>query len=99
MFVCNFNITISVSGNLETSTNVQYLRTLGRVKNVSKFDWLSADVESSNPLAVEDIILGLGVYFFPGNSLLKKKSAIRHGMRKHCGLKVRRYRDNFIDLN
>ena len=33
------------------------------------------------------------------NSLSKQTRAMRRRMRKPCGLKVRQYADNFIDLN
>ena len=48
---------------------------------------------------MEAIILGLGAYFFPVNSLSKKKRAMRRIMRKPRGLKVRRYSYCLIDLN
>ena len=58
-----------------------------------------ADTESANLVTVESIILGLGSYSFPVNSLPKQNCAIRRGMRKSRGLKVRRYADRLIDLN
>ena len=60
---------------------------------------LCAEVESTNPLTVESIILGLGAYFFPTNSLSKKNREMRRDMRKSCGLRVRCYADHLIDLN
>ena len=64
-----------------------------------QFDSLSDDVEITNPLTAEAIILVLGVYFPPVNYLSKKKRAMRCGMRKPRGLKVRLYAARLIDLN
>ena len=63
------------------------------------FGLLYADVKITNPLTVEAIILGLGAYFFPVNLLPKQNHAMRRGMRKMRGLKVRRYAARLIDLN
>ena len=64
-----------------------------------QFDVLYAGVKSKNPLTVEAIILGLGEYFTPVNSLANQKRMMRRGMRKPGRLKVRRYTDFLIDLN
>ena len=66
---------------------------------LSQFDLLSADVESANHLTAEAIILGLGLYSPPVNSLWKQKSAMRRGIKKPCGSKVRCYAAILIDLN
>ena len=88
-FVRNFRITIKSSGTLDMDAKVQYFSTLIHVKSFHQFDNLSSVVKSTNPLTVEAIILGLGAYFFPVNSLSKKKRAMRRIMRKPRGLKVR----------
>ena len=56
-------------------------------------------MKGTNPLTAENIISGLALYFSPVDYLSKKKRAMRRGMMKPCGLKVRRYVDRFIDLN
>ena len=96
LLIRNFNMNIAASGTLETAAKVQYLHTLLRGEALRKFDLMSADVESTNPLTVEAIILGLGTCFFTVNLLSNQKRAMRRGMRKTCGLKVRRYADSLI---
>ena len=64
-----------------------------------QFDSLSADVESTQTLNVDDIIKGLEQYFPPVNSLSKQKRAMRCQMKKTRNLTVRRYAAHLIDLN
>ena len=45
------------------------------------------------------IILGLGTYFYPANTLPKQKRVIRCRTRKLRKLKLRRYTSFFIDIN
>ena len=45
------------------------------------------------------VILGLGTYFPPVNTLSKKKCAIRRGIGDPCESKVRRYAAHMIELN
>ena len=45
------------------------------------------------------IILGLGIYFYPVNTLSNKKRAMHHGTRNPCELKVRCYADCLININ
>ena len=89
LFVRNFNMTIDASGSMDMAENIQYLCTLVRGEALCQFDTLSADAESTNPLTVEAINLVLDAYFPPVISLPKKKRAMRRGMRKLRGLKVR----------
>ena len=77
----------------------QYIHTIVRGEALHQFDTLSAEVESTNTLTLEAIILVSGTYFPPVNYLSKKKRAINHITRKPRGLKVRRSADRFIDLN
>ena len=56
-------MTLKVTGTLEISAKVQYICTLVGVEAIRKSDSLSADAKSANTLTVEDIILGLGLYF------------------------------------
>ena len=60
---------------------------------------MSAEVESSNHLIVENVILGLGAYLSPVNFLLKKNLAMRHRIGNPRWLKVRGYTDLLIDLD
>ena len=60
---------------------------------------MSSDVEGTNPLTAESIILGLAAYFPSVNLLSKQKRAMRCGMRKPHVIKVRRYAARLIDLN
>ena len=92
-------MTLEGSGMLETAAKVQYLHTLVWGESLRQLDTLSADVESTNPLTVEAIILGLCAYFPPVNSLLKQNQVMCSVMRKPCGLKVRCYANRLIDLN
>ena len=98
-FVRKFNMTLAASGMLATGDKIQYLCTLVHVELLHQFDSMSTDVEGTNPLTVETIILELCVYFFPVNLISKQKCAMRCVMRKPCVLKVRQYADHFIDLN
>ena len=56
-------------------------------------------MESTGNLNVDYIIRGLAQYFYPVNSLSKKKRAIRRGMKKTCSLTVRNYAARLIELN
>ena len=60
LFVCNFSMTLEASGTLETIAKVQYLRMVFHEKALRHFDALHADVESTNPLTMEAIIMELG---------------------------------------
>ena len=59
LFVHNFNITHASSGTLEVGVKVQYLRPLVCGYALRQVDLLSADVESTNLLTLENIIKGL----------------------------------------
>ena len=63
LFVSNFNTTVAALGTLETCTNIQYLHPIFHGEELRKFDSLSADVESTEPLNMEYIIKGLTFYF------------------------------------
>ena len=51
------------------------------------------------PLDVDYLLKGLEWYFFPVNSLSKKKLEMRCCMKNPRSLKVRRYTTQLIDLN
>ena len=90
---------LEVSVTTKKAVKVQYLHMLVSGEALHQFYSLSADVKSTNHLTVEDIILGLGAYFFPVNFLSKQECAILRVMRKPRGIKLRRYTDFLIDLN
>ena len=56
LLVCNFNMTLTASGTLESSTEYQYLHTLVRGEALHQFDSLCADVEGTETLKVDYII-------------------------------------------
>ena len=93
----NFSMTSTASGTLETGAKVQYMGPLVRGEALRQFDLLSADVESVNPLTVENIINGLALYFLHVNLMLGKKFVMRRGMSKPRSLKVRRCAARLID--
>ena len=64
-----------------------------------QFDSLSADVESTETLDVDYIIMGLAHYITPVDSLSKQKRAMRHGMKKVRSLTVRFHAARLMDLN
>ena len=75
LFVQNFIITLVTSGTLAMGAKIQYLHTIVCGKLLRHFDLLYADVEGADPLTIKTIILGLALYCFPVNFLLKKKRA------------------------
>ena len=84
---------------LETSMKVQYLHIIVRGEALCQFEMMSDDVESTNPLTVEAIILELGAYSPPVNSLSNQERVMRRGMSNQCVLKVRQYQACLINLN
>ena len=67
LFVCNFNMTPEASGTMAAGAKIQYLLTLVRGEALHQFDSLSADVESTQTLNVDDIIKILAQYLPPVN--------------------------------
>ena len=59
LFVRKPNMALAAPGTLEVGAKVRYIRTLVWREFSCQFDSLSADVESENPLTVENIIEGL----------------------------------------
>ena len=89
LFVRNFNMTLAASRILDTGANIQYLCTIVRGEALRQFDLLFSDVESTETLNIEYIIKGLALCYPPLNSLSKKKSAMRRGMKKLSSIKWR----------
>ena len=85
MFVRNFNMILALLGTLEADAKFQYLCTLFRGEALCQFDSLSSNVESTETLNVDYIIMGLAHYFSPVNFMSKKKRAMLHGM-KNCAV-------------
>ena len=63
LFISNFNMTIKVSGTLNSGANIQYLRTLVRGWALIRFGTFYAEVGSATPEHLSSIILGLGAHF------------------------------------
>ena len=84
IFVRNFNMNPVAIGTLDMGVKIQYLCMLVHGEALSRFDSLSADVESTETLNVEYIINVLELYFFHVNSLSKQKRVMRCGMKKHA---------------
>ena len=95
----NFNTILEASVTIKDSANIQYLRALVRGEVLRQFDGFSDEVENTSPETLSSIILGLGAYFFPVNDLSKQRHAMRRGIRKPRGLKVRRSAACLIELN
>ena len=63
LFICNFNMTLAVTGNLDMEAKIQYLCTLVRGEALRQFDLLSSDVENTETLNVDYYIMCLALYF------------------------------------
>ena len=98
-FTRNFNMTLEASGKILSGAKIKYLLNLVRVEALCQYDTLSAETGIATPENLTSNILGLGTYFLPVNALSKQNRAMRHGMIKPRGLKVRRYSVCLIDLN
>ena len=66
-------MTLEASVTLLDGVKIQYLCTLVRGEALRQFDTLSAVVGSTTSENLKSIILGLGAYFSPVNSLSKEK--------------------------
>ena len=99
LFIRNFNTTLDTSGMFVSSSDIQYLCTLVRGRELHQFYTLSDELRSTTSENLKSNILGLSTYFFLVNALSKQNRAMRRGMRKLRVLKVRRYAVCMIDLN
>ena len=99
MFIRNFNMTLKASGTLKSSAKIQCLCTLTRGEEVHHFDMLSSELGSATTENLTSVILGLGLYYFPVNTMSKQKRTMRRRMRNQNGLKVRKYAACLVDLN
>ena len=82
----NFNITVEASVMLVANAKLQYINMLLCVEALSQFNTLWYQVGSTTIAYLNQVILGLGTYFFPMNLL---KRAICRIMRKQLRLNVR----------
>ena len=71
MFISDFNMTLEASRTLVASVNIQYLHVMVCGEALYQFDTLYAKVGSTTLEILTEIILGLGTYFTPVNSLSK----------------------------
>ena len=92
-------MTLKASGMLKVGAKIQYLRTLVYGESSCQFDAWSSDVYIFIPEKLTYIILGLGLYCFPVNTMSKQKRTMRRRMRNQNGLKVRKYAACLVDLN
>ena len=74
LFVRNFNMSLAASGMLKAGAKYQYFRTLVHREALCQFYWFSSDVEITETLDVDYIIMGLAQYFIPVNLLSKQKA-------------------------
>ena len=63
-FIQKFIMTLEVSGTIIFNTKIQYLRTLFSGEVLRPFDTLCAQVRSTAIAHLNQVILGLGTYFF-----------------------------------
>ena len=99
LLIKTFQMTLEASGTLATGAKIKYLRTLVHGEQLCQIDTLTTEVGSITSDYFKSNILGLGTNFPPVNDLLKQNHAMRQGMVKQRGLKVRRYDARTIDLN
>ena len=87
------------SGTMYIGAGIKYLCTLVHGEALCQFDLFSADVEGAKPLTVETIILGLALFLFPVNFLLKQNCAMHHRMSNPHSLQVRLYAALLVGIN
>ena len=92
-------MSLEAAGMLKKAAKFQYLCNLVHVQLLLQFDLLPYYVEIANPLTVDSIISGLGLYFFSAKFLSKQKRVMRRKMKKPSELKVRLYTSLLIILN
>ena len=75
LFIRDFNMTLVATETLEMDAKIWYLCTLVRGEALLQFDLLSADVENTETLNVDNCIK-LSVVFFPVNYISKQKCSM-----------------------
>ena len=99
IFIWNFQTTLEALGTLAASANIYYMYTLLRGVDLRQPNTFYVEVVSKTIPHVQNIILGLGTYFFPVNALSKQNRTMRRGTNKPRSLEVIRYGAHMIDLN
>ena len=72
LFMWNLNMTLGASGTIKANVKLQYLRTLLCGEALPQFDILCDQVRIMIMAHFNQVIFGLGTYFYPVNSLSKK---------------------------
>ena len=78
---------------------VRYLYKLLYDKDSHEFDTFSAHIGHTTNANLNQIILGLGTYFFPVAALYKKKRAMHNGIGKPHTMKIRCYVEHMTKPN
>ena len=87
------------SRTLTESAKIQYIFALLCGKELREFETLCIQIGNMTTTHLNQILLGLGTYFFTSNDLFRQNRAMRHGIRKPRELKVRHYAARMIELN
>ena len=74
LFVRNFKMALEALGTLAASAKLQYLRMILCGEELRQFDIFCYYVVSKNTTHLNHIILGLGIYSTPVNTLSKKSA-------------------------
>ena len=69
LFIINLNVTLDASVTLVASANIQYFCKMVCGEALHHFDMLSSEVGITTSENLKSIILGLGTYSFPVNTL------------------------------
>ena len=94
LFIRDFNINLTAIETLEVGAKIWYLCTLVRGEALLQFDLLSADVENTETLNVDNCIK-FSVVFFPVNYISKQKCSMCHRILKNSQLKSKTVCDEF----
>ena len=97
-FMQNSNMVLNTPGMTTANAKLQYLRNLPCIESLINFDILCVQFGSTTMAHLNQVILGLGMYYFPVNSLSKKKIVMHNGIRKTRELKLRRCASHMIEL-
>ena len=95
-FVQNFNKALNASVMLAANVKIYYLHNLLCRQAPNQFYTLCVQLGSTTMAHLNQVILGLGMYFTSVNALSKQKRVMRHGMRKTHELKLRCYVSHMI---
>ena len=82
LFVQNFNIMLEAAGTLGSNSKIQYFRTLLRGELLTKFNTLCLKIGMMIVTHLNQVILGLVMYYFIYNELPKQNNVINCIIRK-----------------